>query len=1685
MTKTRLFVLLFTFVLFSDQNLAQVNYTANDLVQPYTGYFHPSANIGEYPSFSQNTLAELAAGNRIIDVPGVGVKALRPGLFESYLEVAGYQASVPTFQFYESLGMNDHLAIIGFPSPEHQEAEEFCPGFRSELFANIYEPIWDGGENGTPVNEDNYFALYMWKMVSEYKDYVRFWEIWNEPGFDYTGGLGFLPPGAPGNWWDNNPNPCDYKLRAPIFHYVRLLRISWEIIKAIDPDGYVVVSGVGYASFLDAILRNTDNPADGSINNEYPLRGGAYFDVMGFHSYPHFDGSLQEWSDQLNDWIYYRHSDAAAQGLVRQKDIFQEVLTDYGYDGAEFPEKLWMITEVNLPRKQFGEFIGSDEAQRNFMIKAVTTAMMNDFLQLHIFKLAEDTYFDNAYSEFDLMGLYERLDYNDEYFQKMTQGGIAHKTASDFLFGKRYDPDRTVELNFNDDIKGGAFVDENGNYTYVMWAETKTDQSEEASAAYTFPQGMISGSLIKYNWDAGISKNGEIVAADNIPLSGTPRFFVEGIFALDHYAGCVPLQVQASPQVQNVVNYAWTVRNDGDIIATSNSADPTFFFGAKGTYEIEMTAFDGSGQVMASQQQLVYVKETPDPAFDFEVSGPIAHFQNLSPFGNHEFTWDFGDGTTSNDPVPTHVYLNSGNYTVTLTATTECGDKSTVMDLTANSPQATQLTFTANDTIPVFTGKFRPGISWDFVNGWTEEQLADLTAGNLSEGVKGVGVKSLRTFVGESLFIDQGYDFKTDLFDHYHNIDLKDNTYLLAFPSTESRDPYFYCPDQQSTIFRDLYLEIWDNGENGTPINDDNPWAAYVYNTVLNYGPFVKYWEIYNSPDFDLTGERGWLPPGEPGNWWENNPDPCEYELRAPIFYYIRTLRVAYEIIKYLEPEDYVTIAGIAFPSFLDAICRNTDNPINGSISGPYPLKGGAYFDAVGFKSYPHFDGSTIFFDPTINNFAYERHSDAAVSGIKRVKQEFEVVLENYGYNGQLFPPKEFTISEANIPRRQLAFYLGGDEPQRNWTIKSWVEAVRNNIRQLNFFRLAESSLHWQAVDPFQVMGFYQVLNGTLPYEQTANEQGIALKTCSDFLFGTNYNQQESQALMLPDSIDGAAFQDAEGNLIYVLWAKTAADFSEQAAANYSFPGSLNIGQLRKFEWDYSESGVFEIIDSENVQLTGAPVFLTAATTTITPPVAAFEVDTQIACEGSYFNFSSISSGEPVNLEWTFEGGIPNSHFGENPPPILYQNPGVFSVRLKVDNAAGEHEFALQDYITVEGLPEAEFTFIMNGATVQFENLSTNATTYEWCFGDGTCITAESPTYVYFQNGTYTAQLTASSSCGTNTVEETFTIGAPPTADFLSNYTGTCDIPQVILIDFSYSNPDSWSWIIPGGDPSTSDLQFPTIDFPSGGEYEVTFVAGNDFGTDTITKTIYVEGPIEKTFDITLCEGDTYNGMQVFEDTTVVMNLSTQNLGCDSTVTAHINITEEVGSSFFAELCEGEILNGIVLTQDTILTETLTSSSGCDSLITIEVTVFQEEETFIMEEIDWGDSIVIGGQVFTDAGMYDILLSSANGCDSLIHLDLTVLTDIDEKLKSELDLSVYPNPFSESLQIEFKLSQSEWMSIQLFDVNGRLIDTYFMEKLLSPGKHRFRWDSMQVSSNVYLLKITTLNDVFVKKVVRM
>ena len=66
--------------------------------------------------------------------------------------------------------------------------------------------------------------------------------------------------------------------------------------------------------------------------------------------------------------------------------------------------------------------------------------------------------------------------------------------------------------------------------------------------------------------------------------------------------------------------------------------------------------------------------------------------------------------------------------------------------------------------------------------------------------------------------------------------------------------------------------------------------------------------------------------------------------------------------------------------------------------------------------------------------------------------------------------------------------------------------------------------------------------------------------------------------------------------------------------------------------------------------------------------------------------------------------------------------------------------------------------------------------------------------------------------------------------------------------------------------------------------------------------------------------------------------------------------------------------------------------------------------------------------------------------------------------------SIYPNPFNPTTNIHFTLPQSGNVLIQVFDINGRLVDT-LTNGVLIRGQHTITWNAHMFSSGLYFTRI--------------
>src|SRR5688500_38148 len=153
-------------------------------------------------------------------------------------------------------------------------------------------------------------------------------------------------------------------------------------------------------------------------------------------------------------------------------------------------------------------------------------------------------------------------------------------------------------------------------------------------------------------------------------------------FSASKVAGCTPVVVQFTDASKGSPSqWRWELGNG--VISTLKNPSTTYF--NPGTYKIKLVIRNASGADSIVKDK--YISVYPNPVVDFKASDssgcfPLAvQFTDLSTTASGSiagYNWDFGDGTLSSSPNPTHTYTSAGNFTVTLKITNSFGCTKTV-----------------------------------------------------------------------------------------------------------------------------------------------------------------------------------------------------------------------------------------------------------------------------------------------------------------------------------------------------------------------------------------------------------------------------------------------------------------------------------------------------------------------------------------------------------------------------------------------------------------------------------------------------------------------------------------------------------------------------------------------------------------------------------------------------------------------------------------------------------------------------------------------------------------------------------------------------------------------------------------------------------------------------------------------
>lgn len=169
--------------------------------------------------------------------------------------------------------------------------------------------------------------------------------------------------------------------------------------------------------------------------------------------------------------------------------------------------------------------------------------------------------------------------------------------------------------------------------------------------------------------------------------SGTcSAFFLDSLGTLPYAKRITPYYADLA----NVDSVKWTFGDGSSSQSSSNFGAVEHLYGVNGTFEVCLSVYADSC-FFAFCDSITVQDNRCESSFTSEaalLNGLQFDFTSTSfGLGPYDYLWDFGDGSSSNQPNPTHTYSADGTYTVCVTVTDSINCISTFCD-TVNASSA-------------------------------------------------------------------------------------------------------------------------------------------------------------------------------------------------------------------------------------------------------------------------------------------------------------------------------------------------------------------------------------------------------------------------------------------------------------------------------------------------------------------------------------------------------------------------------------------------------------------------------------------------------------------------------------------------------------------------------------------------------------------------------------------------------------------------------------------------------------------------------------------------------------------------------------------------------------------------------------------------------------------------------------
>jgi gliding motility-associated-like protein len=226
--------------------------------------------------------------------------------------------------------------------------------------------------------------------------------------------------------------------------------------------------------------------------------------------------------------------------------------------------------------------------------------------------------------------------------------------------------------------------------------------------------------------------------------------------------------------------------------------------------------------------------------------------------------------------------------------------------------------------------------------------------------------------------------------------------------------------------------------------------------------------------------------------------------------------------------------------------------------------------------------------------------------------------------------------------------------------------------------------------------------------------------------------------------------------------------------------------------------------------------------------------------------------------------------------------------------------------------------------------------------------------------------------------------------------TKSCVLDSAIFSYTSTQPATSFFWDF--GDGQTSDIEFPKHKYSNAGTYNVKLVLRNPDNcnvVDSAVISIFIGDSISVSKDTVICEGnELIFGEQLITQSGIYRDTFKTIAGCDSFVKLNVIVRPTATNIIDTTFCNDGmfVFNGQIITQTGTYRDTLKTTFGCDSFIILNAIIRQASITIIDTSICTGTSIVFNEQEITQAGTYRDTLKTTTGCDSIIVLNVRIIS---------------------------------------------------------------------------------------------